>query len=113
MWAGWEALVPLNLMLAASFSLVTQRRPYESIALGSLSMTLLAYPMYTLMRRRECISGERGLVKATLRPVREHARQIWSQEGVRGFYRGFAGFAFINGMMFAMGIQLQRDRMGF
>lgn len=108
MWQGWEATVPLNLTIALAYGLANEKRPYESIALSLASSNLIAYPLYTLMRRREAISDQRGMVARPLPAFRDHVSEIWQTEGYRGFYRGFIGYLTVQMISVILGIQLQR-----
>lgn len=110
LWNGWEANVPMNLLIAGSYCMMQERQPYLSMALSLLSSTLFLYPFHTMMRRRECLADERGMVAGRLPPFLSHLRTIWSTEGVRGFYHGFGGFLAVNIMLFTIGLQLQRHK---
>ncbi len=111
MWQGWEANVPLNLATAAAYSLIAEKRPYESMALSFICSNIVAYPLYTVMRRREVVSSQRGMVAGSLPPFRTHVSEIWQTEGYRGFYRGFIGYMVVQMISVAFGIQLQRVQM--
>lgn len=110
LWNGWEANVPLNFLIAGSYCLMQERQPYLSMALSLLASTLFIYPFHTIMRRRECIANERGMIAGTLSPFLSHLRTIWTTEGIKGFYHGFNGFLTVNVLLFTIGLQLQRHK---
>ena len=110
MFKGWECNLPINLILASNYSFMSSNKPYESLLVNLFASTAAVYPFYTLMKRRQCMSNERGMLRGQVQDWYTHVCNLWKNEGIKGYYRGFGGFLLIHSMILMMGMQLQEKR---
>lgn len=107
---GWEGNIAINFFLSLNFCLVKESMPYESIALNFMTSTFILYPFLTIIRRRECVAKERGMIYGDLPKFGEHVKMIYQFEGLKSFYRGFGGFFAIHSAILGFRLYLEKEQ---
>jgi hypothetical protein len=98
-WQGNLANIPKNMILGGAFdqnTLTMNPILWFATVVGSAWMV---YPFLTVQRRLECQSETGGMIKKRYSGVVHGLRLVKQEEGIRGLYRGFAGFLMVNSLV--------------
>lgn len=103
-YVGWRAHLPKNIIMGATYINLVPGNPVLSILLANYIGFTLTYPLMTAMRRVMCQAKDPGMIPIRYEGVWHGLRLIFQEEGIRGLYRGFAGYSVVNAATILIGL---------
>ena len=94
LFAGAVGHIPINIALIGILG-SAPKFSANVFLLGSYLSALVTYPVMTVMRRLECVSPDKGMIRPDYRTYRDAFRTILYDQGIRGFYQGFSANLFL------------------
>lgn len=94
LFAGAIGHIPINIALAGVLG-VAPKFSTNVFLLGTYLSALCTYPIMTVMRRLECVSNDKGMIRLDYKNYQNTFKTIFHNQGIKGFYQGFSANLFL------------------
>jgi hypothetical protein len=99
MYTGGALLLFKNTLFSIAWLQLIQDSPAYSFILSTVLSHILTYPFVTVLRQMQTNSPGAMMMNDRQESMTEATQRIWRSSGVRGFYRGFIGYALVHSFM--------------